>query len=92
MPAVTEPEAPERALADLTPEERAQVLHHLRSAALHRARQWDHELAIESILGRELELDIEFWASGIDAPADDLTAADITLIADEDLALILEES
>lgn len=73
-------------LSDLTPEQREQVLHHFRAAALARATQWDHELAIESILDREIDVDFEIYADSCDANAQYLTPGDITHITHEDVA------
>lgn len=70
-------------ISDLTAEQKQQVLYHLRSAALARSLQWDHELAIETILGREIDADIEALAACIDAPADGLTEEDVGLELDD---------
>jgi hypothetical protein len=67
-------------IADLTEEQKAQVLHHLRAATLARALQWDHEREIELILDREIEVEIECLAAGVDADAATLTPEDLTFI------------
>ncbi len=71
----------------LTKEQEEQILHHARAAALARALQWDHELAIEAILGHEVELGIEDFAAGVDVPASELKPEDLTFIVFEDLDL-----
>ncbi len=55
-------------LADLTDEDRAELVRQFKIAAIRRAQQWEAESAIEAILGEEVELGIENWAVMVDTP------------------------
>jgi hypothetical protein len=74
----------------LSEAERKQLLHHLRRAALCRARQWDEELAMEAILGREIGISehIEDCAAGVheatDYGADFISMEDLKTILDDE--------
>lgn len=70
-----EPPSKPRSLDDLSEDELKGVIHHFRTAALCRARQWDAENAIERVLGRELDFVIEDWA--FDVEDDASTSSDI---------------
>jgi hypothetical protein len=80
-------------IADLTPEQQAQVLHHLRAATLAHALQWDHDRKIEALLDRELELSetIESLAVCVDADASTLTPEDLTFITLDNLAELIPD-
>jgi len=82
-------------LTDLTEEQRAYALHHLRGAARARAMQWDHERQIELILDREInrgDMLICHLAGACDSDAADLDPDQLTFITDEELQQYCEES
>ena len=88
MPAPESP--PARNFADLSAKEKITVRRHFAAACVHRAKQWDEELAIEAILGRDIDVDFSDWAPVI-GDADE--AADNPLLFDEaDVALSLDPS
>ena len=78
-------------LSDLTEEQRNKVLHHFRAAVLARALQWDHERQIELILDREIDVDIQDYAAGVDADAESLSPDDLTFIDEEELAAAIPD-
>lgn len=72
-------------ISHLTPEHRAEALHHLRCAARARAIQWDHEREIERIMNREINADISTLAAALDCDAEDLDPDSLTCITKQDL-------
>lgn len=78
-------------LSDITDEQRASVLYHFRAAVRARALQWDHERQIELILDRDVELDIEFYAAGVDVDAESLSPEDLTSIDQAELAMAIPD-
>jgi hypothetical protein len=73
----------------LSAKKKAQVIHHFRAAATARATQWDHEQALEEILGRDIEIDFAAYAFGFDLPATLEQATEI--ISEKDIAAALSE-
>jgi hypothetical protein len=76
---------------DLTEEQKTTLLYHFRAAVLARARQWDHELKIEALLGHEVDIDIEMWAANVD-DASELIPDDLTFVEWDDIKEELTES
>lgn len=75
-------------LTDITEEQRAYALYHLRGAARARAMQWDHERQIEQILDRDIDNGDKFLTSlagSVDSDAADLDPGDLTFITEEEL-------
>lgn len=75
---------------ELTQDQKDKILHHFRAAALMRARQWDHELAIEEILGHEVNIEMQDWASCINDTS--VEPDDLTDITWEDIQSELEDA
>jgi hypothetical protein len=69
-------------LSDLPKREQQRLGREFRRAVQARAKQWDHERAIELALGRELNLEIEDWAAMIE---------DASVLNETDLARQLGE-
>lgn len=82
-------EYPSKKLSELTPEEKSDILRHFREAVRSRARQWDHEDAIERILGRDVDdFCMEDFAAGVGDPDDtDMES----LITWDDISTILAD-
>lgn len=70
---------------DITEDQKAKILHHFRAAVLARAVQWDHELAIEAILGHEIDIDVANWACNVDETAG-VSPDNLTFVEWEDIA------
>lgn len=78
-------------LAQLPAEKLKQALYHFRAAILARAQQWDHEREIELLLDREVEIEIEDYASGVEGDTGAMTPDDITFVDYEDLLIAIPD-
>lgn len=72
-------------ISDLTPEQRQEVLRHLRLAAIARTKQWHHESQIEVILEREINVAIQDLACNIGTYDEDITPDELGWLSEEDL-------
>ena len=73
----------------LSAKKKAQVIHHFRAAAIARATQWDHEKAIEELLGQDIDIDFADYALALDCPPTLEQAT--TVLTEESIAAALSE-
>jgi hypothetical protein len=78
----------------LTEEQKKEILHHYRAAALARATQWDHESEVERILGYEIsDFMTEHFAAGIGYDPGGLEPDDMSeILAWEDIEDIINDN
>jgi hypothetical protein len=77
---------------EITEEQKEDILHHFRAAVLARALQWDHERAIEEMLGREINTDVQDWSINVYGEARNLEPADLTYITWDEIKEELQET
>jgi hypothetical protein len=77
---------------EITEEQKEDILYHFRAAVLARALQWDHERAIEKMLGREINTDVQDWSINVYGEARNLEPADLTYITWDEIKEELQET